>query len=50
MGVWPDAIGISGAVLVLASVVGLALEEKYISNTSHDDTEEENEQRSSHAG
>ena len=28
MGVWPDAIGISGTALVIASVVGIALEEK----------------------
>ena len=50
MGVWPDAIGVSGAVLVLASVVGIALEERYIGNRSHDDAAEEEEQRSSRAG
>ena len=50
MGVWPDAIGVSGAVLVLASVVGIALEERYIGNRSHDDAAEQEEQRSSRAG
>ena len=37
MGVWPDAIGICGTVLVLASVVGIALEEQYMNNRSRDD-------------
>ena len=52
MGVWPDAIGISGAVLVLASVVGIALEEHCTSvgNRSHDDTDEEEEMRSARTG
>ena len=34
MGVWPNAVGIFGALLVLASVVGIALEERYLSNNS----------------
>ena len=34
MGVWPNAIGICGALLILASVVGIALEEKYLSNNN----------------
>ena len=52
MGSWPDAIGISGAVLVLASVIGIALEEHYtsISNQSHDDPNEDYEQRGSVGG
>ena len=38
MGVWPNAIGIFGAILVLVSVVGIALEEKYLSdNASNSD-------------
>ena len=40
MGVWPDAIGISGTVLVLASVVGIALEEQHMNNKSRDDGSE----------
>ena len=43
MGVWPDAIGISGTALVIASVVGIALEEQYISNRSSDHGAEEAE-------
>lgn len=35
MGVWPNAIGIFGALLVLASVVGIALEERYLSNSDN---------------
>ena len=52
MGVWPDAIGIFGAILVLASVVGITLEEHYTSvdDISHDNTDEEDETRSSRAG
>ena len=34
MGVWPNAVGLFGALLVLASVVGIALEEKYLSDNS----------------
>ena len=41
MGVWPDAIGISGTALVIASVVGIALEEQYMGKGSHDDGAEE---------
>ena len=43
MGVWPDAIGISGTALVIASVVGIALEEHYMSNGSSDHGAEEAE-------
>ena len=52
MGVWPDAIGIFGAILVLASVVGITLEEHYTSvdDISHDNSHEEDETRSSRAG
>ena len=41
MGVWPDVIGISGTALVIASVVGIALEEQYMSNGSRDQGAEE---------
>ena len=37
MGVWPNALCICGAVLVMGSVVGIAIEEKYISDGSDDD-------------
>ena len=47
MGVWPDAIGISGAVLVVSSVVGISLEEQCISNRSHDDGAEKEDEVSS---
>ena len=39
MGVWPNALCICGAVLVMGSVVGIAIEEKYISDGSDDDSE-----------
>ena len=43
MGVWPNALCICGAVLVMGSVVGIALEEKYVSDGSDGDaTEGEN--------
>ena len=34
MGVWPNAVGIFGALLVFASVVGIALEERNLGNNS----------------
>ena len=34
MGVWPNAVGIFGALLVFASVVGIALEERSLGNNS----------------
>ena len=37
MGVWPNALCICGAALVMGSVVGIAIEEKYISDGSDDD-------------
>ena len=36
MGVWPNALCICGAALVMGSVVGIAIEEKYISDGSDD--------------
>ena len=44
MGVWPNALCICGAVLVMGSVVRIAIEEKYISDGSDDvDDESDNE-------
>ena len=43
MGVIPDAIGIFGAVLVLGTIVGIALEEHYISDKSHEDRDKTGE-------
>ena len=37
MGVWPNALCICGAALVMGSVVGIAIEEKYISDGSDDE-------------
>ena len=34
MGVWPNAVGIFGALLVFASVVGIALEERNLGNNN----------------
>ena len=34
MDVWPNTLGICGAVLVMVCVAGIALEEKYLSNAS----------------
>ena len=34
MGVWPNTLGICGAVLVMVCVAGIALEEKYLSSAS----------------
>ena len=44
MGVWPNAVGIFGALLVLASVVGIALEERYLSNNSGSSSSNNNNQ------
>ena len=43
MGVWPNALCICGAVLVMGSVVGIAIEEKYISDGSDDDDDDESD-------
>jgi len=42
MGVWPNALCICGAALVMGSVVGIAIEEKYISDGSDDESDSEN--------
>ena len=42
MGVWPNALCICGAVLVMGSVVGIALEEKYMSDDDATGGEGEN--------
>ena len=34
MDVWPNTLGICGAVLVMVCVAGIALEEKYLSSAS----------------
>ena len=34
LGVWPNTLGICGAVLVMVCMAGIALEEKYLSNAS----------------
>ena len=44
MGVWPNTLGIAGALLVMACVVGIALEERYLSDGSSDNIEGTEEQ------
>ena len=41
MGVWPNALCICGAVLVMGSVVGIAIEEKYISDGNDNDDDDD---------
>ena len=48
MGVWPNALCICGAVLVMGSVVGIAIEEKYISDGSDDDDGESDNENADH--
>ena len=48
MGVWPNALCICGAVLVMGSVVGIAIEEKYISDGSDDDGDESDNENADH--
>ena len=44
LGVWPNTLGIAGALLVMACVVGIALEERYLSDGSSDNIEGTEEQ------
>ena len=48
MGVWPNALCICGAVLVMGSVVGIAIEEKYISDGSDEDDDESDNENADH--